>query len=727
MTAVLLLAIALFSAKAGAPAADLSLAELLMLADALENKGEPERALATLQTFEGAFHEQPEYWARLARVREAKEDLAGAMAALERRDELVAPSVEDAVHQATLLWRLHRPQVALWRLQSARALARERDGGYWNLLGQLAWAEEQHALAAEAMRMAWRTQRTPEVADLLVAALEATGQPLDRLAVLADASAIDSERFLVAAIDAAVVLERWEEARRLLARGEGESRLAEQSHFWIMRATLAKHERRPQDAERDLARALALDPRSSDAHETWLQVAVQSRDPAMIRRVLEHWGAAADSDEAAWSMLAEAHTLLGDQARAAGFQARARARRQATGEPLTADEELADAVERHDRGVLEQTLRRYQGRLSLGPHVLALRELGRDDEAWALLARAGHTADPGPELIAAGLTADTIDELREQHLSGARVWGETRVTGPLELRSAGAAVELRKRVWLFGLRAQGTRLEERDWSLILARGRGEAELGAAAKLRTSVGETSARLGALVDGAGTLPQAELRQRLDWRDGAVELQAAGVWNEVADRSALLRLGGVRDGVDGEVEVRLPWHLELSSGASAGRFATRDGEPLTSELAVHGELAVRLPWKSAYLRPRAGAFRSWSPPLDRVPSGLARFSSRRRSPEDTLSLAYTNAGAGLTIGSQSEVGEGIPRGLALRYRLDAWAGLLWPGPKNSYAFEGDVGLAFARAHEVALSAFLWNDVSAAAERTLGVTLKYTLRWLL
>jgi predicted Zn-dependent protease len=519
----LFLAIALCSAKAGAPATDLSLGELLMLSDALENKGEPERALSTLEAFERAFHEEPEYWGRLARVREAKEDLAGAMAALERRDELVAPSVEDAVHQATLLWRLHRPQVALWRLQSVRALARERDGGYWNLLGQIAWAEEQHALAAEAMRMAWRTQRTPEVADLLVESLEATGQSLDRLAVLADASTIDSERFLMEAIDAAVVLERWEEARRLLARGEAERRLAEQSHFWIMRATLAKHERRPQDAERDLARALALDPRSSDAHETWLQVAVQSRDPAMIRRALEHWGPAADGDEAAWSMLAEAHTLLGDQARAAGFQARARAHRQATGEPLTADEEIADAVERHDRPTIEETLRRHQGRLSLAPHVLALRELGRDEEAWTLLAGAGHTADPSPELIAAGLTADTIDELREQHASAARVWGETRVTGPLELRSAGAAVELRKRAWLFGLRAQGTRLEERDWSLILARGREEAELGVAAKLRSSLGETSARLGALVDGAGTLPQAELRQRLDWRDGAARGRA------------------------------------------------------------------------------------------------------------------------------------------------------------------------------------------------------------
>ena len=134
----------------------------------------------------------------------------------------------------------------------------------------------------------------------------------------------------------------------------------------------------------------------------------------------------------------------------------ARAReRAASGRPLTPDEQLEEAIERRDLQAVEQRLNSYGRSLSLPMRVAALRELGRDWDAWGLLEAAGLTDDKS--LIAsedaAALVSDVRD-LREQYLSGAWFWGSIDQLGPLEVRDVGARVELRARALLFGVEAR---------------------------------------------------------------------------------------------------------------------------------------------------------------------------------------------------------------------------------------------------------------------------------
>src|SRR4029453_17968577 len=193
------------------------------------------------------------------------------------------------------------------------------------------------------------------------------------------------------------------------------------------------------DAETYFQRVLAIDAYSEDAHIEWLTLAVHVQDRGMARRALEHWGPRAAEDRDNWWLLSDAHLLLGDQTRALKYKRMARdARakdRKASGRPPTPEEEVEEAIERRDRIALEAQLRTNGHLLSLPSRVAALRELGRDEDAWSLLEAAGLTQEKA--LIASedasALVADVRD-LRENCLSGAWGWGNMREFGALQTR-----------------------------------------------------------------------------------------------------------------------------------------------------------------------------------------------------------------------------------------------------------------------------------------------------
>ncbi len=723
------------SSRASA-AADQQLVELVALADALEVKGLPERAIQALDSLRFNFAERPEYWSRLARLYENTNELERALACHEQLSRLKAMTLDDSVRQAQLLWRLQRPEAALTRLVALRGQARETDRGYFLLLGDLAWRLEEHVLAAEAYTALWRTQKREDIGERLVRSLDGSNRRAEAVNIAAEAYERTGQvNFLVVAVDLALKSGNRAKARALFDKVKGkEESFAQESNFWFQKAQLAAHENRAADAERDFMRVVRVDPRAEDALSEWLTLSVHVQDRGMAKRALDAWGPEVERNEETWWLLADAYALIGDAPKSARFRAlmrEARAReRAASGRPLTPDEQLEEAIERRDLAAVEARLTAYGRAISLPMRVAALRELGRDWDAWRLLESAGLTRDEN--LIAsedaAALVSDVRD-LREQHLSGAWFWGGVDQMGPLEVRAAGARLELRAGALLFGFEAGATEL----WALppddkLLSRGRREQRMRASAKLRERIGETTLRAGAEFLPDGYRPYAELEQLISMRDGRFELRGQAAFNDIPNHTPLLRVAGVRDGLDLDMTLGLGRRFELEVGGTWARFSTRSRNFLTSELATRGAVAFRLPVGSAFIRPRADAFVNSVPPVGPgIPNDLMPYLTQREDPDDLLALEYSNVGVGLSIGStHGDVGDARGPHVSLRYYLDGWAGHMWPARKASYAVHAGLGLVFAQHQELALTGFYYTDLrSAAGERYAGANLNYTLRW--
>ena len=411
-------------------------------------------------------------------------------------------------------------------------------------------------------------------------------------------------------------------------------------------------------------------------------------------------------------------------------EARAR-ERAASGRPLTPDEQLEEAIERRDLAAVEARLTAYGRSLSLPMRVAALRELGRDWDAWRLLEAAGMTDDK--RLIAsedaAALVSDVRD-LREQHLSGAWFWGSVDQLGPLEVRNAGARLELRARALLFGLELGAAEL----WALppddkLLARGRREQRVRASAKLRERIGETTLRAGAEFLPDGYRPFAQLEQLISVRDGRFELRALGAFNEIPMHSPLLRVAGVRDGLD----------VDMSHGP---------GPPLR---AGHGRRLGPLLHPLAQLPHHrdGGAGRAGLPPaggqrlhpparrrlLQHGAAGRARHPRRPDALPDATGRPERSALAGVLDGRRGPVHRVDPRRcrarragphVSLRYYLDGWAGHMWPARKPSYTVHAGARPGLRATSGARARGFYFTDLrSAAGERYAGATLNYTLRW--
>jgi hypothetical protein len=300
--------------------------------------------------------------------------------------------------------------------------------------------------------------------------------------------------------------------------------------------------------------------------------------------------------------------------------------------------------------------------------------------------------------------------------------------GPLEIRSVGARFELRASDLLFGMEASAAELWALPETRLLPHGHREQRAHATARLREKIGETALRAGAEFLPDGYRPFLRLEQMISMRDGRFELHAAGSFNEVPDNTPLLRTAAVRDGFDADVTVGLGRRFEIVGATNWSRFSTRTRYLLTTEVDGRGELAFRLPIGSAFLRPRVDGFHNWAPAVTGgIPPDLRPYLTQMENPQDLLSLEYSTAGVGLTIGStHADVGEGRGPHVSLRYHLDGWAGHMWPARKPSYAVTAGVGLVFAQHQELAVSGFYFTDLrSAAGERYAGASLNYTLRW--
>jgi tetratricopeptide (TPR) repeat protein len=715
------------------PPAQVGVTELIALADALESRGDPMRAIATMDKYRFNFASRAEFWARLARLYENNYDFEKALLCLEAYSRLAGLTVADALRQATLLCNLLRPAGALTRLLEVRAKATETDLDYWNLLGALSCRMENYPQAVVAYEFVWKHYESQESAERLVQAYELVGRSGEAVAL-----AIHGYRrfgvssFFETALDLALSAGLMKEAKALFVETRGhEVALDLRPQFLVQRGQFASAADEPATAEQDFRRALQRDPGFTPAHLEWLRLAVQTQDRAMASRALQAWAGRESSPEHA-ELLAETHALLGDRAESRRYRARARALRVSQAGSAradsTANERLERALDLDDRRLVRTSLTEGGTALSLPLRVAALRELGEDHVAWNLIDDAGLADDRLSTPDALTLSAD-VRALREGHLDGAWALGGIDVLGQLVERSLLARTELRWRRWFLGIEGGWNRLTEPADRTRAPGGReDEQSLLATARLPLAFGESGLKAGVLFLREGTLTHIEARQHLKLWNERLDVHIGGVYGEVPRHSVLLRMAGLRAGVDADVTATLARAVELGASIGYGRFSTRAGEFMTSEKAARIEVAFHLPFQGMFVRPRLDAFANRVPVMtDIIPDGLAPFLTATDNTDDLLGLQYRTVGLGTTFGSNhGELGDGIGPSLVWRYRADVWGGYVWPNSHPSYAFDLGLGLVIAHHQEISMRGYYAADFrNATGQGFWNGSLNYTVRW--
>jgi tetratricopeptide (TPR) repeat protein len=744
-----------------ARARTLSLAELLELADALEARGQPEAAEELMAAFSATFAQERDYWREATVLAEHVGDSEGALRGVRGQIERFGPGAVAPGREAQILWELDRPDEALSAARAEMAVATPDDVAFWRLLGNLAWTEEDETTALAAYRHLWmriRTSRAPsastrtasalvdvtgpgtavqiaagsgsraarsaaspdpdqEVAERLISLLTAEGQmragiragdaPRELVAVASAASErFRSPSLLLTALDGLVEAERWREVRSLLAWAERTpGTFAEEPEYWAAVGRLAEAEGQAPLAIAAWSRVGRLRPGDPDAAE-------------------------------------ELHALRGEPNDVG------------PGAPDAGDQ-LARALERHDRSAVGALLAHHAGELTLAERVDGELALGNDGGAWRLLDGSGATPggrDADPEdvavladqrralaqerqsVLSAGGGLESLSSLGIVQQRASVVLGPGRLADLGRIGSVGStgALAVRASVELSELRAA-------SGAVLLALHENEARVGVGASYRETWGDSGVRVGAHAFGSGTVAFASATQHLEWTPRlTIDLDA--IFHQLATDTAALRAAGLRNAVEGAVLWRPGARTAIDLAGGAHAYTARGGEWLGTGAMAHLELGQVLREAAPRLRVRADGFVEANRLAAELPVSVARAVQPGTPTDSVVPQTYETAGIGVTLtnvlgdepdtewdGTRDPWTRELRTGWArLRPYADLWAGWLMPAQKVTYTLAAGLGVAVARSQELAAAGFFESDrAGEPGERYMGVSVLYALRW--
>lgn len=679
--------------EASARRGDLKLDDLLELADALEAQGNPDGARATLRRFERPFTGDRRYWIERAAVDERAGDLEGALFSVRTVNRLFAGASESA-HEAELLWSLDRPEEALAVARRQAETANPSAVAFWRMFGDLAWSMEADADAQSAYQHVWTAGAGDgEVAERL-ATLLAAGGKIDELArVAADAyQKLGASSVLLAGMEAAADAERWEPARRLASiAAPHRDQFEDEAGYWSVLGRLAQQDGDRGQAAAAFARAVALAPADQglveDLHEARVQAGLETEPE--------------DAQDA----------------------------RDAAAERASA--RLSAALDSHDRKAVRQILAADGGSLTMSERIDAERELGRDDRAWALLARAPlHSGDPEED---ASLALHR-QELSEERLSGAYAGAAFEDLSSLGIFGQWGRAEVRRGQVAIEAVAGHDRLDSAVGPTIGAVHADEAKAGLAFSMQEAQGDTRVEAGAYGFSTGAVPYASAVQGFEPVHG-LTIGLEGLYNERPTETPVLRAAGLKDSAELEIAWRFTERLRVTAAGGGNRYLDRSGAPVTSGGAGRLELSGLVRRAAPVIRVRVDGFFEANRSVSTLPAGLAAAIAPGTDIGDVVPDTYGTVGVGVSLlGLSDDDDDDFASGRAggachicLRPVADLWAGWLMPAQTITYSLDGGLGYLLARHQELAATGFYRNDQGGhVGQQYTGVSLRYTLRWL-
>jgi tetratricopeptide (TPR) repeat protein len=718
---------------------------LVRLGDMLLASGQVSRAIDFYDQFRFNFDNEPLFWRRFAALYEHAGDLERALACVEHVSRLEVNVIDDAIKEAELLWRLQRPTAALGRLTQAKQLADENDTRYWQLLYELAWAEEREPLAIESLQVLWRSKRTSALARDLCSLLGRNGEyARGAQTALQAVEENPNPILLLQGMQLAVEGRQLPAADALMKHAsENQSLYREHAEYFLARALFSTLHDRSRDANRDFAQALARDPQLEEACPAWLEASVTLEHRSMAQAALDRCGDPESRRPSSWDLLADVYAMLGRGLQAAHWRTLAR-QQSAWPEPgpladrpsdLSAlEHELLDAIERDDKPAVRQAMARASAPFRLPYQVAALQAVDRPDEAWALLEGAGYAdRNSTPASREEALLVKKALRMRSDWLSGAWAKADAVALGSLRLLGQRAWIEQRFRPLYLGLEAGHTLLEFAPDAPFEFRSH-ELGLGAWARRRRTNSDSKLVVGGrLLGRTSVTPYARLQHAYRPEESSLQLELRAAVGDLPTYTGLLRVTALRDGVEGAGTWVLARMIELGAAAGASRFRLRDGRTLSTELTATAEVARRYELEYWNIRPRV--FLSHNSRQNRT--GLASIVQGIGGGEDTggdevvlqqLQLAdYSSAGFGAAVGNDlGTEPQGRGPHLSFRYGISGWAAYVLPTLQQGYGFEAHLSVVFARRQELAAAAFLYGGWREAVyEPYGGVSLTYVARW--
>ncbi|HEX4909244.1 MAG TPA: tetratricopeptide repeat protein [Permianibacter sp.] len=297
---------------------------------------EPAQLTATLQRYLSQQPTDRASWIALAHVRQAAGEVAAALQAWQRVEQLAPLKASERLAIAENYWRSGQPEPAL---NSLLPLSSSPPAGqevrYWQLLAELGWALERPNVARPAyQQLLARYEPDNKLAiDRLLQLAQQSGDVavIERQA-LYGWSRLRAREYFVVLLDVAHRSQDFKRIDQLLAEAQQqENRFRKEPLYWQFRAERAMargDSKAARQALEQLASLRANDPEVIEAL-LWLLLAEQPAPVAQINLLVERHANLAEADPLFAEVMAAAEQVLGRPAEAArwyGLSLPARAR-----------------------------------------------------------------------------------------------------------------------------------------------------------------------------------------------------------------------------------------------------------------------------------------------------------------------------------------------------------------------------------------------------------------
>lgn len=399
-------------------------------------------------------------------------------------------------------------------------------------------------------------------------------------------------------------------------------------------------------------------------------------------------------------------------------------RQEEGGKKAPGHQRLALALAEADGGTLADLLSSSSAGLPVMSRIGTLAHLGRFRSALKLAkAHAASIAHPTDAVVAQ--VGGTLLSLERAVGSWAHSSAGWNAVGPLDQLTIKIATQVQIGDFAVeGLAEHNSLLISPD-ALIRPGGleRWHVRLGAAYiqrnwKLRASLG-----VNITDQGEATFSPGLLLEYRPWSAALVQLE--GVYGEMADETAALRLYGLRSRALARLQVAITKRFDIDLAAGWAHYTDMDGGLVGHGVSGQAYLGYAISLLNPLLRVRVGASGGHSWLAQVMPSYMAARVRTGAPVNAVLPDKFFTAGAGATI-AQVLLGGWNRPGPQLRFQLDAWLGYWWPEHLLTYRFEAGLVWRLLARHEL-LAGFIYGNQqgSTAGQHNASVGLRYEYRF--
>ena len=209
-------------------------------------------------------------WEALANIQDKAGKLAKSYATWNHIATHFGNPLNAVIHQADLLRRTGKKELAFSKLRQNQNGASASDTGFWLLYGDLSWDQKHNDNALVAYQTLWHHSHSDAlVAERLIQSFRNKGQGQDAIETAITANRqFHQPRWLLLAMDAAVQFKSWDKLRQLMQVADThKGQFEHQEMYWLIRAQLHIHSEQPHQAMAAYHNALTVNPASKIAKE----------------------------------------------------------------------------------------------------------------------------------------------------------------------------------------------------------------------------------------------------------------------------------------------------------------------------------------------------------------------------------------------------------------------------------------------------------------------------